>query len=127
MCRRMACERLRWIAAMKPPQDTPAPAADRQLPLYFSEAERRFREFHRNNPYVYAQLVKLARQAKAAGKNRVGIKMLFEVVRWYAFIDTTDRYSDFKLNNNYHSRYARLIMEQESDLAGIFETRVLRS
>ena len=30
---------------------------------------------------------------------------------------------DFKLNNNYVSRYARLIMAQEADLEGVFETR----
>jgi hypothetical protein len=34
---------------------------------------------------------------------------------------------DFKLNNNYHSRYARLIMEREPGLDGFFETRGLRS
>ena len=94
---------------------------------FMSRAERRFREFHRDNPHVYEELVKLARQAKDAGKKKVGIKMLFEVVRWYAFIDTTDKYSDFKLNNNYHSRYARLIMAKEEDLVDIFDTRMLRS
>ena len=38
---------------------------------------------------------------------------------------TTDEHSGFKLNNNYRSRYARLIMEQEADLEGVFQIREL--
>lgn len=88
--------------------------------------ERRFREFHQHNPKVYEQLVQLAREAKQAGRHRIGIKMLWEVVRWNLSKDL--RYDEaFKLPNDYHSRYARLIMEQEADLNGIFETRQLRS
>ena len=51
--------------------------------------------------------------------------MLFEVLRWNQFVETDD--PDFKLNNIYTSRYARLIMEAEHGLAGIFDTRDLRS
>lgn len=90
-----------------------------------SRLDREFWEFHAKNPHVYRQLVKLAREAKMRGRTKVGIKMIFEVVRWTQFISTTD--PDYKMNNNYHSRYARLIMEQESDLAGVFELRELRS
>lgn len=88
--------------------------------------DRRFREFHAHNPKVYEQLVQLAREAKQTGRNRIGIKMLWEVARWNLSRDL--RYDEtFKLPNDYHSRYARLIMEQEQDLKGIFETRQLRT
>lgn len=90
-------------------------------------AEERFLAFHRDNPDVYQSLVDLARQAMRRGKTRVGMKMIWEVVRWDRFMLTEDSSSEFKLNNNYHSRYARLIMQQESDLVGIFEIRGLRS
>lgn len=95
------------------------------LPLDGSKLDQAFAEFHRDNPHVYDALVRLSRQAVGVGRTRVGMKMLFEVLRWEHFIQTTD--PDFKLNNNYTSRYARLIMDQEPDLAGIFDLRTLRS
>ncbi|MFA6917207.1 MAG: hypothetical protein WC222_12505 [Parachlamydiales bacterium] len=87
------------------------------------DLNRRFAEFHLANPQVYTELVALAREASRRGRKRIGIKMIYEVVRWNRFIQTTD--DSFKLNNDYHSRYARLIMQREVDLAGIFETRSL--
>lgn len=90
-----------------------------------SYAARRFREFHRDNPEVYEELMVLVRQALARGRKKIGIKMLWEVVRWNRFLRTTDE--KYKLNNNYHSRYARLIMDNEPGLVGIFETRELKS
>lgn len=99
---------------------------DRIDPRSEDSIERRFREFHEHNPRVYKQLVQLAREAKQAGRNRLGIKMLWEVVRWNLSKDL--RYDEaFKLPNDYHSRYARLIMEQERDLRGIFNTRKIRT
>lgn len=80
-----------------------------------------FERFHADNPHVYTALVRLARQARRAGLRRVGMKMLFEVLRWDHAIRTEG--DEFKLNNNYHAYYARLVMEQEADLAGMFLLR----
>lgn len=88
--------------------------------------DRHFRTFHESNPEVYRELVALTRELVALGHRRVGIGMLFEVVRWRRHFQTVD-VSGFKMNNNYRSRYARLIMEQEPDLAGVFELRELRT
>ena len=85
-----------------------------------------FLAFHEANPEVYAQLVKLARQAKARGRTKMGIGMLWEVLRWHFWLETKGD-AEFKLNNNHRSRYARLIMGLEADLLGVFETRELRS
>lgn len=74
---------------------------------------------------VYQKLVELARKGVSRGRTKLGIKMLYEVVRWEIFLETND--PDFKLNNNYHSRYARLIMSSEADLVGVFDVRELRS
>lgn len=83
-----------------------------------------FYEFHRNNPDVYASLVRLARYAKERGKTKLGFRMLWEVLRWEMFTSTIQNDGDqYKLNNNYHYFYARLMMEQEPDLNGIFEIR----
>jgi hypothetical protein len=90
-----------------------------------TEQERKFQKFHQENPQVYRELAELARQAKRRGRRKIGIKMLFEVVRWNRFLQTTDK--EFKLNNNLHSRYARLLMEREPELRGIFNLRELKS
>jgi hypothetical protein len=84
--------------------------------------QRSFERFHFDNPHVYTALVAFAREAKAAGFGRYGMKSLFERLRWHYEIElrSTDLY---KLNNNYTSRYARLIMATESDLKHFFETR----
>jgi hypothetical protein len=88
------------------------------------DLDRAFLEFHEDNPAVYDGLVSLAREAKQRGRTRVGIKMLWEVLRWHTFIQTTGE--DFKLSNSLHSRYARLIMATNPDLEGMFELRALR-
>lgn len=90
-------------------------------------ATRDFWAFHNANPEVYYRLVTMARDLKARGRSRIGIKMLFEVLRWEHAMQTTDHASEFKLNNNYAPRYARLIMYRNPELAGIFNTRELRS
>lgn len=96
--------------------------------LMFQEEDSiqtRFETFHRRNPAVYDGLVRLARKA---GRSRLGMKQLFEVLRWEWMLDgLPDEHEHFKLNNNYTSRYARLIMENELDLAGVFETRKLKA
>ena len=84
-----------------------------------------FEEFRRLNPHVYRELVRAARRAKSLGRKKIGIKMLFEVMRWNYFIQTEG--DEFKLNNNFTSRYARLIEDENPDLEGIFETRCLKS
>lgn len=86
-----------------------------------------FLAFHEANPWVYRELVRMAREAVAAGRQRVGIKMLVEVLRWRAEMGTVDPSSSYKINNNLSSRFARLIMQQEPDLAEAFSTRELRA
>ncbi len=89
-----------------------------------SRLDRAFAEFHAQNPAVYARLVELAHAARRRGHQRIGIKMLFEVLRWERYLETVD-VSGFRLNNNWTSRYARLVMANEPTLAGMFETREL--
>lgn len=88
--------------------------------------DERFERFHADHPEVYDELVSLARTAKSNGRDRWSMKGLFELVRWNRQFET-DPDEPFKLNNSYASRYARLVMDREADLAGFFETRTLRS
>lgn len=84
----------------------------------------RFEAFHRENPHVADALERLAANAIEAGAGRVGVKMLYEVLRYERIIET--RGDDFRLNNDYHSRYARLLIERRPEWAGKIETRQLK-
>ncbi len=87
-----------------------------------SRLKKQFEEFHRDNPKVYILLVRLAREwVQATGRRTLGIKALWERARWEIAISTVG--DEFKLNNNYHAFYARLIMQQEKDLNGLFRLR----
>jgi hypothetical protein len=85
----------------------------------------RFMCFHAANPHVYTALVRLAREAKAAGAKKLGMKLLIERLRWEMMIETGG--DPWRLNNIYTSRYARLIAVREVDLVGFFEMRELKS
>ena len=84
--------------------------------------EQQFEPSTQANPHVYSALRHLALDAARHGR-RLGIAMLFEVLRWQYAMTTTDEASEFKLNNNYRAFYARLLMEREPDLQDYFETR----
>ena len=87
-------------------------------------AEERFLAFHARHPEVYDHLVKLAREAKQKGQRKYGMKALFEILRWERDIHgLPDEKELWKLDNNFTAAYARLIMAQEHDLDGYFETR----
>lgn len=88
--------------------------------------QEKFEEFHEANPSVYTELVKLARQARFKGHSKVGIELLFAVLRWERMMGV-ERNSHYKLNDHYTSRYARLIMREEWDLRSMFEVRELKA
>jgi hypothetical protein len=47
------------------------------------------------------------------------------VLRWNRFLVTGD--PNFKLNNNHRSRYARCLMREHPQFAGMFEVRELKA
>lgn len=89
--------------------------------------QARFELFHRCNPWVFDALVKLAKDLRNRGHRRIGLKLLFEVLRYQQMVTTKDPTSSFRLNNVYSSRYARMIVENVPELSDCFETRELRA
>jgi hypothetical protein len=85
--------------------------------------QQRFEEFHAEHPEVYDKLCELARAVKARGFNQMGIALLYERARWFYTFEIAN--TDYKLSNDFRSRYARLIMQREPDLADFFTTREL--
>lgn len=88
--------------------------------------DERFWQFHAAHPEVYGELVTLCRQWRRRNARPWSIKGAFEVLRWQRQIAGLPASDEaFKLNNNYHSRYARLLMDTCPDLAGLFEVRAM--
>lgn len=91
----------------------------------YGSIEKRFRRFHRLNAHVYTALVMLAREyRKATKRERVGMKMLWEKLRYEFGVRTTEK-ADYTLNNDFTPYYARLISRREPDLCDAFEFRAL--
>ena len=91
-------------------------------PISIQEA---FEQFDRDHPEVYRYLVRLAFELLGKGWAHYGIGALWERMRWHFRVEQDDE--DFKLNNNYRSRYARKMMAEYKELAGFFELRELKA
>lgn len=90
----------------------------------FESLDDQFEAFHKRNPHILRMLHQLALAVHRRGK-KIGMKALWEKLRYEYVVETDD--DVYRLNNNYTSRYARLLMETYPELNGFFETRVLRS
>lgn len=86
------------------------------------EIQKKFERFHAENPHVLETLERLAAEW-FVNHSTVGIGMLFEVARWVENVDTGG--DAFKLNNNFRSRYVRLMIERRPEWEYSFETRAL--
>lgn len=95
-------------------------------PTYTAEMSigERFLLFHERNPHVADALEALA-AAWLARHNRVGMKALFERLRWESGIATDG--DAYRLNNSYTALYARLLIRRRPEWADRIETRVLRA
>lgn len=98
------------------------------VPAHEPEAtiQDRFEQFHDANPWIYTALESLTAGWLAKGHARVGVKQMFEVIRWqYGLATSGDR--GFRMNNDFTSRYARLLVEAHPEWAAAIETRTLRA
>lgn len=84
----------------------------------------RFREFDEANPHVWQAVLRFANEAKASGRKRFGIKVIWERMRWYLSFETTEK--PIKLNNNYTSCYARKLIATDPTFASMLEVRTTR-
>lgn len=99
-----------------------APCSD----LFADSLEAKFQRYHRNNPDVFALLLRFTLEAKRRGYRHYGVGAVFERIRWHMDIETHDK-EGFKLNNNYRSRYVRLLEQLFPEHAGFYRKRELRS
>ena len=96
------------------------------VPEYEREATiaERFAAFHAANPHVADALEKLAGQWLAIHP-RVGVKALVERLRWESGIQTHG--GAYRINNDYTSHYARLLIERHPSWGDRINVRELRA
>ncbi|MFE6186487.1 hypothetical protein ACFQ6U_18890 [Streptomyces sp. NPDC056465] len=94
-------------------------------PLAGATIQERFEAFHELNPWVLDELEAMTARCVGQQWPRVGIAMLFELLRW-RYGEAT-RGDEFRLNNSYRSRYVRLLLERHPEWVRLFSTRALRT
>ena len=95
---------------------------------YASSIQARFEAFHRRHPQVYAYLIEQTRELQRKGWRRYAIKGLWEKTRWHFHLEKDPQFGDpFRLSNNFHSRYVRLMIKKCPWLKSFFELRRLRT
>jgi hypothetical protein len=109
-----------WDAA---PEAEEAPGEPEAASRSIQQAFLNFDEAH---PEVYEYLMRLTGEVRDRGFKHYGVKALWERLRWHFQIEK-GMGEDFKLNNNFSSRYARKMMKEHPELADFFELRVLRA
>jgi hypothetical protein len=87
--------------------------------------ELAFLAYHEAHPWVLARILSIVRRYHAVGRRR-GMKFFFEALRHETLMASADA-DGFKLNNNFTSRYARLIEREHPGLRGFFRKRRLRA
>lgn len=88
--------------------------------------QERFEEYDRANPEVYETFVRWLRELQAEGGNKIGMQLLTNRLRW-EWRHGTVRTDEFRLNEQFASRYARKIATEHPDLGNMLEFRHLRS
>jgi len=82
--------------------------------------EEKFEEFVRDNPEFVRKVCDRALSEYAKGARRGGMKQYFEDFRKDSSIVF---HGNYRLNNDFTSLMARLVMEKYPQLKGFFETR----
>ncbi len=88
--------------------------------------KEQFERFHAANPDIYREIVQRAREVKAVGFEHFGMRRIWEGLRWFYALKHGPS-GEFKLQDHHVPHYARLVMEQEPDLDGLFEIRKLHN
>ena len=86
--------------------------------------EERWTAWRTANPWVLDALEHLAADWLNARHSRIGVKALWEVIRWQYGQTTGDT---FKANNDFTSRAARDLIARRPEWADRIETRTLRA
>lgn len=93
------------------------------LDLFPLSIQERFDKFDKANPKIFGLYKKFAFKFLATGKKKCGISLITERIRWEVTVETTGK--DFKISNDFRSRYARKLMSEVPELKGLFNIKQL--
>lgn len=97
--------------------------------------QQSFEAYHKLNPKVYEGIKRLAFQAINKKKNKISFKLITNVLRWEVYLQTNEPQPvrvdggeavTFKINDAYHSRYARLFADEYPEHSKKIDFRQLR-
>jgi hypothetical protein len=88
--------------------------------------DEKFFKYHEKNPHVFDLFYKYTMEVKAKGFDHYSTDAIMHRIRWHRMIET-DINERFKMNDNYTSRYARLLVEKYPELDGFFRNRQLKT
>jgi len=100
---------------------TTLPLADRRL----LSIQERFEEWLDQNPHIYSLFKRYAEELRHTGRHRYGAKSIIERVRWHVATQTVGE--PFKINNNYTSRLARKLIDEDATFEDFFELRRIKT
>jgi hypothetical protein len=89
--------------------------------------QQRFEQYHAANPQILGILVTIARDQIALGKTRIAIGELFERLRNWETTNVDRGDEPYRLNNDFRSRYVRMMIDMHPHLRPYFEIRSLKS
>lgn len=98
--------------------------------------QEQFELFHAANPHVYSLYLHFTKQLLKLGHKRLSPRFIMERIRWEMMVPTLPTSGSgwhvaagkpFKINNNFSSRYARLLISRYAKLDSVFETREIKT
>lgn len=93
---------------------------------YTGTNKEKFLAFHEANPHVYDLFERLALEAHARGKRKIGGRMLWERMRWEFFLNIKGDEAP-KLNDHLLPHFVRRLVDNHPELRESFELRELRA
>ena len=90
--------------------------------------QERFERFHAKHQEVYDELLQVCRVWKRHSSSRWSVDAAYQIIRWeHVIAGLDDPHETFKLDDHYRALYSRLLMANEPELEGLFETRRRRA
>jgi hypothetical protein len=89
--------------------------------------QQRFEAFDAAFPGVFVLFRRFARELRAIGRKRYSADAILHRIRWEFAINPDRAFDDRKINNDFSSRYARKLADEEPAFEEFFEFRVLKT
>lgn len=98
--------------------------------------QENFEDFHAANPHVYEMFIFFFKELLRLGHKRISPRFVMERIRWEMMAPTiaspgagwhVSAGKPFKINNNFSSRYARLLLKMHPAAEKVIEIREIKT